>query len=257
MGIYLNPGFENFRRTLSAEIYVDKTMMIAESNKFIDRGNNFVCVSRPRRFGKTIAGNMLSAYYSKGCDSRELFAPYKIASVPGFAKKLNKYNVIQLDINGAYQNIRDKENMIEILSEKVKKEMRKEFQTVAIPEDFSLAEAMLQVYAETGETFILIFDEYDVLVREQVPEILFTKFLNFLNGLFKDNTMRQVISLAYLTGILPVVRDRIQSKLNNFMEYTFLDAAELTEFMGFTSGEVKLLCEKYHMDFTECKRWYD
>ncbi|MCR4720581.1 MAG: AAA family ATPase [Lachnospiraceae bacterium] len=76
MGIYLNPNNENFRRTLAADIYVDKTGMIAEMNRFIDKGNNYVCNSRPRRFGKTIAGNMLSAYYSKGCDSRELFAPF-------------------------------------------------------------------------------------------------------------------------------------------------------------------------------------
>ena len=257
MGIYLNPGFENFRRTLAAEIYVDKTMMIAETNQFIDRGRNYICVSRPRRFGKTITGNMLSAYYSKGCDSKELFAPYRIASTPDFEEKLNRYNVIQLDINGIYQNTRDKENMLEILTEKIKNEMRKEFQTVTLPDEYSLAESILKIYEETGETFILIFDEYDVLVREQVPEILFTKFLSFLNGLFKDNTMRPAISLAYLTGILPVVRDRIQSKLNNFIEYTFLDAVNLAEFMGFTSAEVETLCKKYHMDFKECKRWYD
>ena len=84
MGIYLNPEPENIRRTLAGEIYVDKTMMIAEINRFIDRGENYVCMSRPRRFGKTIAGNMLSAYYSKGCDAGELFAPYKIAKDPSF-----------------------------------------------------------------------------------------------------------------------------------------------------------------------------
>ena len=82
MGIYLNPGNENFRRILCADIYVDKTEMIHVMNQFIDKGNNYVCISRPRRFGKTTAGNMLSAYYSKGCDSRELFAPYKIAADP-------------------------------------------------------------------------------------------------------------------------------------------------------------------------------
>ena len=87
MGIYLNPENENFRRTLSAPVYVDKTMMISVTNRFIDTGNNYVCMSRPRRFGKTIAGNMLSAYYSKGCDSSELFKNLKIASDPGYEKK--------------------------------------------------------------------------------------------------------------------------------------------------------------------------
>ncbi len=257
MGIYLNPGNMNFKETLSSEIYVDKTMMISVINKYIDTGNKYICISRPRRFGKTIAGNMLSAYYSKGCDSKELFSGCRIASVDGYENKMNQYNVIQLDINGAYQNIRDKENMLEILTERIKKEMRKQFPDITLPENYSLAESILAVYEETGETFILIFDEYDVLVREQVSKELFAKFLSFLNGLFKDNTMRPAISLAYLTGILPVVRDRIQSKLNNFIEYTFLDAVELAEFVGFTSTEVKSLCQKYQIDFKECRRWYD
>ncbi|MBR1743026.1 MAG: AAA family ATPase, partial [Lachnospiraceae bacterium] len=242
MGIYLNPGNMNFKEAISAEIYVDKTMMLSAINKFMDTGNKYICVARPRRFGKTIAGNMLSAYYSKGCDSKELFAPYKIAAVPDFEEKLNQYNVIQVDINGIYQNTRDKENMLEILTEKIKTEMRKEFPGVLLPDEYSLAEAILKIYGETGETFILLFDEYDVLVREQVPEKLFKKFLSFLNGLFKDNTMRPAISLAYLTGILPVVRDKIQSKLNNFKEYTMLNAKNLAEFVGFTTDDIKALC---------------
>lgn len=257
MGNYLNPGFENFRRILSSEIYVDKTMLIAKTNKFIDRGNNYVCVSRPRRFGKTVTGNMLSAYYSKGCDSRELFAPYRIASVPGFEEKRNKYHVIKLDINGEYQAAMDKSRFLLRLTKEVKKELQSEFPNVFLEDEDSLAQSILKIYSATKETFILIFDEYDALVREQVSSSLFEEFLSFLNGLFKNDTLRPAISLAYLTGILPIVRDRVQSKLNNFMEYTFLDAMELAEFVGFTSMEVKKLCQDYHIDFTECKRWYD
>ena len=88
MGIYLNPKNENFRRALAADIYVDESMLIAQMNRYIDKGNNYICMSRPRRFGKTIAGNMLSAYYSKGCDSRELFAGLKISKADGYGEKL-------------------------------------------------------------------------------------------------------------------------------------------------------------------------
>ena len=88
MGIYLNPGNENFRRITNADIYVDKTMMIEVTNRWIEKGNNYICISRPRRFGKTIAGNMLSAYYSKGCDSRDLFAPFKISAAEGYRGRL-------------------------------------------------------------------------------------------------------------------------------------------------------------------------
>ena len=96
MGIYLNPGNENFKEITKADIYVDKTMMIQALDKIMTSGNKYVCISRPRRFGKTIAGNMLSAYYSRGCDSRELFAPFKIAQDPCYAERLNRLNVIKL-----------------------------------------------------------------------------------------------------------------------------------------------------------------
>ena len=257
MSIYLNPGYENFKITLSADIYVDKTMMIDKINRFIDKGNKYICMSRPRRFGKTIAGNMLSAYYSKGCDSHGLFDSLKIASVPDYEEKLNQYNVIKIDLNSEYQNNEDKENLIKILSEDIKAEMREVFPTIEFADDDTLARCILKVYTATRETFIIIIDEYDVLVREQVSDTLFTKYLSFLNGLFKSDTLRPAISLAYLTGILPVVRDKVQSKLNNFREYTILNAVQLAEYVGFTSDEVKTLCEENGVDFDECKSWYD
>ena len=127
MGIYLNPGDENFKEVIRSEIYVDKTMMIKEMNRFIDTGNKYICISRPRRFGKTIAGNMLAAYYSKGCDSKNLFSGFKIAGDAGFYEKLNKYNVIQIDLNSEYQNTVNKDKLISRLTRKIKNEMRKEF----------------------------------------------------------------------------------------------------------------------------------
>ncbi len=257
MRIYLNPGNENFRRTLAADIYVDKTMMLSVLNSFIDKGNNYVCISRPRRFGKTIAQNMIASYYSKGCDSHDLFEKLKISKAEGYEEKLNKYNVIKIDLNSEYQNTLDKSNMIGRLTVEIKEEMRKQFEGVDIKDDDSLAQSILRVYSATGETFIILIDEYDVLVREQVPQALFDEFLSFLNGLFKSDTLRPAISLAYLTGILPIVRDKIQSKLNNFREYTMTDAGELTEFVGFIPEEVEELCKAWGMDYEECRRWYD
>jgi hypothetical protein len=257
MGIYLNPGNENFNENVNAAIYVDKTMMIAAVDKIIRSGNKYICISRPRRFGKTIAGNMLSAYYSKGCDSRELFAKFKIAGDPCFEEKLNKLNVIKLDINSEYQNTMDKNNLIHRITDKIKEEMRKQFPEISFMDDDSLGECILKVYSSTGETFVIIMDEYDVLAREKVSQELFNEYLSFLNGLFKSDTLRPAISLAYLTGILPVVRDKIQSKLNNFREYTILDAGDLAEYIGFTSQEVIELCREHGINYEECRRWYD
>ena len=257
MGIYLNPKNDNFRITLKGKIYVDKTMMISVTNDFIERENSYICISRPRRFGKTIAGNMLSAYYSKGCNSRELFAPFKIARSPDFESNLNKLNVIKIDVNSEYRNSRKKEMMLENLTDKILAEFKAQFPNVEIADYFSVAEAITAVFNATGERFVVIMDEYDVLVRENVPQELFTQYLDFLNGLFKSDTLRPAIALAYLTGILPVVRDRVQSKLNNFREYTILDAQELAPFIGFNSDEVQSLCEQYGVDYEECRHWYD
>ena len=260
MGIYLNPGNENFRRVIARGDYVDKTGLITEINRFIDTGNTYVCMSRPRRFGKTIAGNMLSAYYSRGCDSRELFAPYMIAMDPDFSNpngRRNSQNVIKIDMNSEYQNTADSDRLIDIISAKIKKELKREFPVVEIEDNYTLAESILEIHASLGETFIVIIDEYDVLVRERADAGLFQEYLRFLNGLFKSDTLRPAINLAYLTGILPVVRDKIQSKLNNFEEYTMLDAFDLTQYIGFTSDEVKKMCDDADMDFEECRRWYD
>ena len=257
MGIYLNPSNVNFKSTTKSKTYVDKTMMLSVINRFIDEDNKYICVSRPRRFGKTIAGNMLSAYYSKGCDSRELFASYKIAKDASYEEKLNKYNVIKIDVNSEYQNTKNKSDLLNRLTEKIKNEMRKSYADIVFDDEDSLAECILKIYAETEETFVIIMDEYDVLVRENVSSELFNEYLSLLNGLFKSDTVRPAISLAYLTGILPVVRDKVQSKLNNFREYTILDAGELAEFVGFTAQETKELCINHDMNYEECRHWYD
>ena len=257
MGIYLNPGNEMFRRAASAEIYVDKSMLLKVTNRLIDADNNLICMSRPRRFGKTMAQNMIAAYYSKGCDSRELFGNLKIFRDPDFEKFRNKYNVIQIDLNSEYQSIEKKDEILKTLTAAIRDELRVEFSGEDLTNEDSLARCIQKIYASTGDTFIILIDEYDVLVREQVPQKLFDEYLSFLNGLFKSNTLRPAISMAYLTGILPVVRDKIQSKLNNFDEYTILSAGRFAEFMGFTGEEVRNLCEEYIMDFDECRNWYD
>lgn len=257
MGIYLNPGNENFRRALNADIYVDKTMMLDVLNRFIDKGNNYICVSRPRRFGKTIAQNMIAAYYSKGCDSKELFKDLLISTVPEYESRMNRFNVIKIDLNGEYETSEDKDFVISDLLEKLKEDLRDEFPDLTFRNRATVADMMLRVYAKTGETFIVLIDEYDVLVRENVSQKLFREYIGFLNGLFKNDTLRPAISLAYITGILPVVRDKVQSKLNNFKEYTIMDAKELAPFTGFTSDEVEGLCAKYHVDYEECRLWYD
>ena len=203
-------------------------MLIVEINRIVKTNKRFVCVSRSRRFGKTMAANMLSAYFSKGSDSRDLFANLKIAKDPSFEKYLNKFNVIKLDVNAIYSNrtpeeieagisIKDRD-IVPIFTKKIVSELQTEFPAAGIDGKESIADALLKIYATTGEQFVVIIDEYDVLIRERVSDQIFKSYLSFLNAMFKNDNLAPGIALAYITGILPVVRDRIQSKLNLFTE---------------------------------------
>ena len=257
MGIYVNPNNANFRISLNSPIYVDKSMLIAEINNLVNTEKRFVCVSRSRRFGKTMAGNMLSAYFSKGCDSRELFANLKIAKDSSFEKYLNKLNVITLDVNVFFSKYGPATDIVPLFTKNIRDELKSVFPQVSLPDDETLAGCLEKIYAATEEQFVIIIDEYDVLIRERVGDSLFKPYLAFLNALFKNNNLSPAIALAYITGILPIVRDKVQSKLNMFDEYTMRDSWSLAEFVGFTADEVHDLCDQYSVDFEECKRWYD
>ena len=260
MGLYLNPNADAFQMGLNAEIYIDKSLVLAELNKLACTQGNFVCISRPRRFGKSMVGNLISAYYSKGCDTRSIFSQMKIGQKPDYDKYLNKLNVIKLDLNEWYQNAKVENNvefLIGSLNNELLKEFRKQFTDIQFDNNSSISRCIKNVYAETGEKFVIIIDEYDVLVRENVPQKLFDDYLSFLNGLFKGTTIRPAIALAYITGIMPIVRDKVQSKLNEFTEYTMLQPRQFDGLIGFTEEEVKGLCDKYGTDYDECLRWYD
>ena len=186
MGIYLNPGNEVFRQIVNADLYIDKTMLLRETNRLLDSANKYICMSRPRRFGKTVTGNMLCSYYSRGCDSRELFEPFRISRDPGFLKNLNRYHVIKIDMNSENQSAQEKKDVLKILTEEVREEMKTAFPDVVFRGSDSLARCILRVYAAKQETFIILLDEYDVFVREQVSDELFQEYLAFLNSLFKQ-----------------------------------------------------------------------
>jgi len=130
---------------------------------------------------------MISAYYSRGCNSAEIFEKLKISSDKDYEKHLNKHNVIKIDLNSEYQNIRDKDNLINTLQEKIKAELINEYSEIAFKEEDSLGESLLKVYENRRDTFIILIDEYDVLVREQVKKEIFDEYLSFLNGLIRSD----------------------------------------------------------------------
>ena len=124
MGMFVNPGNQAFQVAVNSEIYVDKTEMLEYTNKVMNTLQGYICNSRPRRFGKSITANMLTAYYSKGCDSQELFAGLKISEAPDFKKHLNQYDVIHLDIQWCMEPAGSPENIVSYISEKTISELR-------------------------------------------------------------------------------------------------------------------------------------
>ncbi|MDE7272700.1 MAG: AAA family ATPase [Lachnospiraceae bacterium] len=254
MGIYLNPGNKKFWKAIRSKIYVDKTGLIAWTNEQINTEQGFVCVSRPRRFGKSITLNMLAAYYSRGCDSRELFAGRKIQSEKSFEEHLNQYDVIFLNMQHFLIGAKNRE-ITDYIEQEVIGEIQKEFGGDFVNPGIGLADVLERIYAETDRQFIFLIDEWDCVMRErQESEELQKQYLDFLRNLLKD---REYVALAYMTGILPVKKYGQHSALNMFWEYSMTDQKALEEYTGFTDIEVKELCERFDMDFHYAGSWYD
>ena len=258
MGRFLNPDNAAFKRTLNSKIYIDKTELLDFTNQVINTNAAFICNSRPRRFGKSVTADMITAYYSKGCDSKKLFSDLKIGSLDGFEESLNKYDVIHFDVQWCLEPAGNPKNFVNYITENIVDELRENFPQIITEKISSLPDALSNINAKTGKQFIVIIDEWDVLIRDEAAEFeVQDEYINFLRGLFKGTEPMKYIGLAYITGILPIKKLKTQSALNNFDEYTMLDAGELAGYIGFTQDEVKTLCTEYGADFEKVKHWYD
>lgn len=258
MGIYLNPGNDQFRRMLRSKIYVDKSDLIAYTNDVIDSDMAYLCVSRPRRFGKSTAANMLCAYYTNGADSESLFKHQKIAQLSSFHEHLNKHHVLMLNIQQFIRGAKTPDNFVNYIEQKVLNEVKEQYKDVIKETETSLPDALTSVYFKTQDDspgFIFIIDEWDCIFREMKNnETIQKAYLDFLRDLLKD---RVYVKLAYMTGILPIKKYGTHSALNIFEEFSMTDSKGLAPFIGFTENEVKQLCTDYHMEFDEAQQWYD
>ena len=258
MGRFVNPDNSAFQVALNSEIYVDKTGLLSYTNKVLDTMQGYICNSRPRRFGKSFAANMLAAYYSKGCDSRKMFSGLAISQTADFEKHLNQYDVIHLDIQWFLSNVSDPEQIVAYITECTLAELRTIYADQLPPEVSTVPDALSRIKEATGQKFVIIIDEWDVLIRDKAADQkIQDEYIGFLRGLFKGTEPTKYIQLAYLTGILPVKKEKTQSALNNFKDYSMLYAGPIAPYVGFTETEVQKLCEAYGQKFEEVKRWYD
>ena len=258
MGMYINPGNSLFKRALNSKIYVDKSKLISYVNDVIDTEQEFICVSRPRRFGKSMAANMLAAYYSCGCNSKELFDKLEIKKCNTYENNINSYDTIFLNIPKFLVKAPDIKALGNYIENILIKEFKDQFQDYDITELTDLNTIISHIanhYKYKNKGFIFIIDEWDCVFREAIENTNAQKnYLNFLRNIFKDNGD---IKLVYMTGILPIKKYGSHSAINIFDEFSMTDPAMLAEYVGFTEDEVINLCIKYNMDFNEMQYWYN
>lgn len=255
MGSYINTGNAGFQSARNGE-YVDKSELISVVNNTLFTERRFSCVTRCRRFGKSMAAKMLCAYYDQSCDSRALFADLKIAQDTSFEKHLNKYPVIYLDMTN-FVSEKDPEIVSKIDAELLA-DVSKSYSDIPMEPGDNLIKYLLRVSEATQKNFIFIIDEWDAICREFAPgtEVM-DRYVGWLRRMFKSADAVRVFACVYMTGILPIKKYRTESALNNFQEYSMVEPIDMASFFGFTKAEVRMLAEKHHADFDELEKWYD
>ena len=254
MGAYINRGNNGFQESRNGE-YVDKSGLIKVINATLETEQKFTCVSRCRRFGKSMAAKMLAAYYDYSCDSRSLFADLSIASDPSFEKHLNKYPVIYVDMTGFVTRFRDN-SIVGEMKKRLFDDIQTAYPDIEAKADDDFMDYLLTVSESKNQKFILIIDEWDAILREFGDDAIKEDFVNLLRRMFKDAS-GNVFAAVYMTGILPIKKYNTQSALNNFIEYSMVDPKRMARYFGFTKDEVRNLAPKFGMDFDELEKWYD
>ena len=256
MGAYINIGNAGFQSARNGE-YVDKSGLIAVVNETLFTKRRFSCVSRCRRFGKSMAAEMLCAYYSQSCDSRSLFTDLEIANDPLFEKHLNKYPVIYLDMSDFVTRFKD-ETIVRQMDNRLKADIQKAYPDVPLMDDDDLMDYLVRIVEAKAQQFIFIIDEWDAICREfKAGTKAMDEYVDWLRRLFKGGKSSDVFAGAYMTGILPIKKYKTESALNNFVEYSMVEPMDMAHFFGFTKVEVQSLAQKHGLDFDELEKWYD
>ncbi len=224
MGIYLNPGARQFQEARDFSLYVDKSGMIGKLNRLLGTPMKYVCISRPRRFGKSMAVGMISAYYDRTVDAQALFAGLEAAEDPSFDRYRGRFDVLRINMQEFLSEASSMADMIASLQEALLWELLQAYPDFAYQRKDRLRIVMNTIYANTGRAFVVLIDEWDCIFREyKEAEEAQRQYLDFLRDMLKD---KEYIALAYMTGILPIKKYGTHSALNMFTEYSIKDTAD-------------------------------
>ena len=252
MAIYLNTdaALENYKKLIKSAYFIDKSMILDKLNKLIDTSDCYVCITKPRRFGKSSIINMLGAYYTKGHNSKDIFDKLNISKSDSYLENLNKYNVIKLSFNEIPDNKKTYDDYISNIINNLKKDLLNIFNNILVE-----SEDIYIMLNKTNEKFIFIIDEWDYIFSHDLFKENQKDFLEFLRNLLKD---KPYVALCYMTGVLPIKKYSEGSALNMFDEFTMLSDGIYDNYFGFTEDEVKYLCNKQNtISFEEISEWYN
>lgn len=257
MGLYVNKGNCDFSEARNSD-YIDKTGLIAFINRTLSTNTKMTCVSRARRFGKSLALQMLYAYYDQSCDSHSLFDDLAIAGDSTYEQHLNKYITIHLDISAFITGTKDPNQIVSNLEDRLIADVKNEYPDVPYTQWNTVMDVLLAVALHTGQRFIMLIDEWDAICRESSnhPHLM-TQYMNLLRNLFKSDNTNRVFAGVYMTGILPIKSYGTQSALNNFRMYSMTNPEPLESFFGFTEDEVVALSQRHNLDADELLLWYN
>lgn len=264
MGYYLNStdAYALYKNETRKPYFVDKTALLAELIPLVESGGNYICLTRPRRFGKSVAAAMIGAFFSEACDAHDIFDPLAIAESPGYGKHRNRHNVIYIDFSEMDDECRSYQEYIGWIKSLLREDLHAAYPDVEFRAGGSIPEDLKKIYAATGQTFLFVLDEWDAVFHAAfVTEKDKTAYLSFLKGLLKG---KAYVSLAYMTGILPIAKYSSGSELNMFSEYTMATKIKYSRYFGFSEEEVDRLHERY-IRLTEhpavsrgdLREWYD
>jgi len=264
VGYYLNARkpCTLFREILESPYFVDKTHMINELVPLIGTSSKYICITRPRRFGKTVAANMISAFLGREADSKELFSSLEVARNPEWTTHLNRYHVIFIDFSKYDDLCTDYASYIGDIKELLREDLHRMYPDIQYRKRGSVSEDLLRIHEQTKDQFVFVMDEWDAIFHMPfIQEGDKKRYLLFLRDLLKD---QPYVAFAYLTGILPIAKYSSGSELNMFLEYTMISEARFSDCFGFTEREVDLLYERYKRQSKspavtrdELRKWYD
>ncbi len=246
MGVYLNSetACTLYRNETEKPYFVDKSLMLEELFPLVKEGSNYICITRPRRFGKTVMANMIASFFSRAHDSAHIFDSLKISKNKEYQTYRNQYAVIHISFNDISRQCTNYEQYLNRIEKRLIRDLRKAYPHIDLEQEDSAVDALTDLYAEEpAARFIFVLDEWDFIFHQPfVTEKEKMAYLSFLRSLLKD---RPYVLLAYMTGILPIAKYSSGSELNMFLEYTMATEEKFSQYFGFTELEVDLLFKKY------------